>query len=417
MRILFLNPIGALGGGERSLLDVFATLRALEPSWELRLIVGADGALIEKARRLGMDAELLPMPEELLVLGDASSGLGLLKRAGSAWLGARRYARELGKRVAALKPDLIHSNGMKFHLLTRMIGRVRAPIVWHIRDFISSRKLMRHALRWAAPAAAVAIANSQATAADARKVMGRVPVRAVLNGIDVVHFSPGPGRSEWLDELAGMGALRQTGMSAPLLRVGLLGSYARWKGQDIFLRAAKEVSAECRVPSAEKKVASAGKNVRFFVVGGEIYKTRGSQFSLEELKGLARELGIEERVGFVPFQQEPRNVYRALDVVVHASTQPEPFGRTIAEGMACGRAVIAASAGGAVELFTPEEDAIGVAPGDVGGLAAAISRLSNDDALRARLGERARATAVERFSLERMGRELVGIYREVLSTE
>jgi len=61
---------------------------------------------------------------------------------------------------------------------------------------------------------------------------------------------------------------------------------------------------------------------------------------------------IENRVGFVPFQDNPADVYRALDIVVHASTKPEPFGRTIVEAMACGKPVIAAQTGGAAELFT-----------------------------------------------------------------
>ena len=49
---------------------------------------------------------------------------------------------------------------------------------------------------------------------------------------------------------------------------------------------------------------------------------------------------------------------RALDVVVHASTQPEPFGLVIAEAMACGRAVVVSSGGGAAEIVTPGEDAL-----------------------------------------------------------
>ena len=103
-----------------------------------------------------------------------------------------------------------------------------------------------------------------------------------------------------------------------------------------------------------------------------------------------------------------------LDIVVHASTQPEPFGRAIAEAMACARPVIVSAAGGAVELFTPDHDAIGVVPGDPDALAAAIARLAADPALRQRLGENARQTAVERFDRDRLGPQLMAIYQRIL---
>ena len=116
----------------------------------------------------------------------------------------------------------------------------------------------------------------------------------------------------------------------------------------------------------------------------------------------------------VGFQARPAPVFRALDIVVHASTQPEPFGRTIAEGMACARPVIVSAAGGAVELFTPDHDAIGIPPGDPAALAAAIARLAADPSLRQRLGEHGRQTAVERFNRDRLGPQLMAIYQRIL---
>src|SRR4051812_6736193 len=73
--------------------------------------------------------------------------------------------------------------------------------------------------------------------------------------------------------------------------------------------------------------------------------------------------------GFVPFQARVEAVYRALDVVVHASTRPEPFGLTIAEAMACGRPLVAARAGGAAELFEDEVEALGLPEVSAGALA------------------------------------------------
>ena len=122
---------------------------------------------------------------------------------------------------------------------------------------------------------------------------------------------------------------------------------------------------------------------------------------------------MDDVVGFVPFQLEPAEVYRALDVVVHGSTQPEPFGRTIVEAMACARPVIVANAGGAAELFSDGVDAVGVAPGDPKALSEAILRLAGSPELRRRLGEQARQTAVRRFDRRRVAEEVLAVYQRI----
>ena len=100
--------------------------------------------------------------------------------------------------------------------------------------------------------------------------------------------------------------------------------------------------------------------------------------------------------------------------MVHASTQPEPFGLTIVEAMACERPVVAVQAGAAAELFTPGHDALGVPSGDPAALAEALHRLCADAVLRRRLGGNARETALQRFNAERIGPQLLALYRGVL---
>src|SRR5439155_13548211 len=110
-------------------------------------------------------------------------------------------------------------------------------------------------------------------------------------------------------------------------------------------------------------------------------------------------------VGLVPFQSDPVDVYRALHVVVHASTQPEPFGLTIAEAMACGRAVIVSANGGSSELFTDGVDAVGIPPGNVKQLADTIRGLVDIPEHRIGLGQWARRKALSRFDRRRIGPE------------
>ena len=159
-----------------------------------------------------------------------------------------------------------------------------------------------------------------------------------------------------------------------------------------------------------------GLRVRAYVVGSALYRTRGSQHSLEELKRLAGRLGLSERVGFTGFLDEAPEAVRALDILVHASTEPEPFGLVIAEGMACGRAVIASEGGGAAELFEADINALSHPPGDAARLANRIALLATDRSLRARLGAAGRATAERRFNRARLASELIPLYRRVVSS-
>jgi glycosyltransferase involved in cell wall biosynthesis len=153
--------------------------------------------------------------------------------------------------------------------------------------------------------------------------------------------------------------------------------------------------------------------VRPYVVGGPLYDTAGSQYTLDELRALAGSLGLDGRVGFPGFAERPAAAFRALDVVVHASTQPEPFGLVIAEAMACGRAVVTSASGGAAELVTNNVDALTHAPGDVAGLAAAIERVTADATLRHRLGDAARARAERSFDPDVFSRAFIDLYSKV----
>ena len=104
-----------------------------------------------------------------------------------------------------------------------------------------------------------------------------------------------------------------------------------------------------------------------------------------------------------------------MDVVVHASTQPEPFGLVIVQGMAIGKAVITSAAGGAAELIQNGVTALTHAPGDAKQLAMRIAELAKDAGLRAALGTAARESVAARFDRHNLANEVLPIYRQLSS--
>jgi glycosyltransferase involved in cell wall biosynthesis len=103
-------------------------------------------------------------------------------------------------------------------------------------------------------------------------------------------------------------------------------------------------------------------------------------------------------------------VYRALDIVVHASTKREPFGRSVLEAMACGRPVIVSDAGGVRELVTHDDQGLTHPPGDADVLAGHIASLLHDPARCERLGVNGRRTAVAFFDRARSAAALAELY-------
>src|SRR6185312_5006427 len=152
--------------------------------------------------------------------------------------------------------------------------------------------------------------------------------------------------------------------------------------------------------------------LRGYLVGGPLYETPHSQLTRHDLQSMIDARQLTGRVGLTGFV-EAAAAMRALDIVVHASTEAEPFGLVIAEAMACGRPVITTGHGGAAELVAPGDDAVVVPPGDSHALSKAIERLADDRALRDAIGQRARESAVHRFDPEKMAIDLATIFENV----
>jgi glycosyltransferase involved in cell wall biosynthesis len=396
MRIAFLSVSAEMGGSEVSLLELVRGLRRLAQRVEPVVVVPRAGPLAARIVDAGGAVRVLPMPAALASFGEWSMrGPSALVRGGGALLNAAGalgpYRRALSALLDDITPDVIHTNGFKLHVIGSRAARAGVPVVWHVHEYVSRRPLSRRLLQHHVSRASAVVANSRSVADDVRIVLGpETPISTIYNAVDLQEFAP-EGDAVNLDTLAGLPAA-----AAGTVRVGLIATFARWKGHELFLRAIRRLGAESRV--------------RAYVIGGPVYDTAGSQYTVDELRALAASLGVGDRVGFTGFIERPSTAMRALDVIVHASTEPEPFGLVIAEGLACGRAVIASAAGGAAELVEHDADALTFAPGDAGALADAVERCARDSALRVRLGAVARRTAIRRFNPDLFAGEFLKLY-------
>ena len=397
MRIVFLSPSGELGGAETALLDILAAVRGARPDWTLRLIAASSGPLLAKAAAYA-EVAALPFPNALARLGEWGTrgsvaarlrlGAGLLSASAPAIV----YARSLHRCLRTFNPDIIHSNGLKMHLLAARVRPSHARLVWHLHDYPASRRLTARLLASQAHRCDAMLANSGSVAAQARRHFGAgVPVHTIYNAVDLERFSAAGPRAD-LDALAGLPPLPADG-----IRIGLVGTFARWKGHGVFLDALARLRA---LP-----------HVRGYIVGGSIYQTDASQYSREQLRAVADGAGLGDRVGFTGKVDDVPAVLRALDIAVHASIEPEPFGLVIAEAMACGRPVMVSRAGGAAEIA--QAGAVFHEPGNSEQLAEGLLELACDPARRAALGAAGRQAAVRLFNRTRLRDALVPVYESL----
>jgi glycosyltransferase involved in cell wall biosynthesis len=251
-----------------------------------------------------------------------------------------------------------------------------------------------HRIMLSRVARVVAVSQAVAHSLSAQGLFPAHKISVVTNGIDLKRF-------EEAERSSGRETFRQSAGVAPGRRlVGMLGEIKPLKGQEEFLRAAATLARRFM-------------DVDFIIAGSDTSRT-GEH--LAHVERLITKLDLRGRVHLTGWLDDAAPLLTSLDLFVSAS-HTESFGLTIVEAMASGLAVVATETMGAREIIEDGVTGVLVPVGDAGALCSAITKLLEDVDQRRRIAIRARRTARERFSLERMVDETEQIYREVLSAE
>ena len=167
------------------------------------------------------------------------------------------------------------------------------------------------------------------------------------------------------------------------------------------------VSEEKGIRHAIEAICTCDPRVQLLVAG------EGEQ--LEELKALAKTLGLSERVRFVGYISDPNSVFTAAEVALVPSLWNEAFGRVVVEAMANGAVVIATAVGGMKELFTDGNEGFFVPKADSQAIALAVNQLCNDRERWARMSFAGRLLAESRYATQRVAADYGKIYAELIA--
>lgn len=286
--------------------------------------------------------------------------------------------------------DLVHvNNSLGINFPSIVAARVlRVPIISHMRNFEEVHRMQIMAYEYVNKSVAI---TKSVEMFYRGKFVNNSKIELIYDGIEeheIQVTSPGCLKHEY-------------GISeSDFVTVGIVGMFMNWKGIDVFIRAMALVKDACP-------------NVKGFIVGDCL---PGDEEYKNYLIGIALELDLGDSLVFTGFRKDVYNVFSSLDIVVHASTSPEPFGRVIIEAMAMEKPVVATALGGPLEIIDHDIDGMLIPPGNPLALAETIISLVSNPNKRQQLGKNAAAKVDERFRMEDTVQKVEAIYDELLAT-
>lgn len=365
-RILFLDHAAVLGGAELCLLDIAKAYR--ESS---QVLLFESGPFQKRLEELNIKVRVLSVSNTALKVR-TSSGIRSLLAIPTLW--------SLARQVSAISQDydLVFANSQKAFIVAALASRLsRLPLVWYLHDILTAKhfsKLNRKiAIALANRFTNMVLVNSNATGKAFIEAGGKPElVNLLYNGISAEAF----------DHITDDQTAQLRG-ELNVKNVPLIGSFSRlsyWKGQHVLL------NALAKLPDAHA-----------LIVGEALF---GEEEYAVKLRIQASELGLDNRVHWLGFRSDIHALMKVCNVIVHTSTEPEPFGRVIVEGQLAQRPVVAAAAGGAVELIHDYKTGRLYHPGDDIALAQILNELLTDPDQAERLAKDGNQSARTYFSLE-----------------
>ncbi|MFN6468765.1 MAG: glycosyltransferase family 4 protein [Nostoc sp. SerVER01] len=380
MKILFLDQSGKPGGAELCLIDIAKPYRH-------DALVGlfADGSFKELLQQNNIPVEVL-RTEAIAVRKESSliQGLTSLGQLIPLIIKVVKKAR---------KYDLIYANTQKALVVGAIASLFsRRPLVYHLHDILSpehfSQINLHIAVNLANRFASLVIANSQASKTAFLQAGGRQDtVEVVYNGFESINYQT--------DE-SDIKKLQQNLELQGKFVVGHFSRLAPWKGQHILIDA----------------LAQCPPQVIAILVGDALF---GEQNYVQQLHQQVAKLGLGNRIKFLGFRSDIPQLMAACDLVAHTSTSPEPFGRVIVEAMLCEKPVIAAKAGGAMELVEHGLNGFLVTPGEPQELAQVIITCLQETEMTATIAKNARITASERFDVATINQQIAQLLSQRIS--
>ncbi|MDN5752401.1 MAG: glycosyltransferase family 4 protein [Nitrosospira sp.] len=380
MRICFISHTAGRGGAELALLELLQGLIA--EGVECRVLVPKTGPLLPALDRMHIPWRVIRYP--WMVSTRRRWWLSRIARTVKTLL----WAIPLARIIANWRCDVVYSNTITVGAGALAAWITRRPHIWHLHEFgyldhnlwfdLGERRAVHFMDRFSA----IVIANSHAVVKDYARYIKPYRMRVIYQAVTLRD------------------KMKQACDLIPddqFFQCVIVGSLQAGKGQDEAISALSEVV--CR-----------GVNAHLLIVGDG-----GKRFTAA-LRQQVKDHGLEQRVRFHGYAENPMPLIRAADLMLMCSHW-EAFGRVTVEAMLAGKALIGTASGGTTELIQDGETGLLYKRGNPTELADKIQYLYENPHERARLGAAAQRWAENRFTQKRYAKEVRDLLSEVLMTE
>lgn len=368
-KLLIFEPLSHIAGGQMVLINLLPFLMA---EFSVTVALPGDGPLKKKLDEMGINS---------IFLNPGSYALGR-KNIGQVLKYLYYLPAFLSRAFFLIKKfDLLYVNGAR--LLPLVAGADIWPakaIIWHSHSLISDKKSL-----WLVEKIArqkkikKIIAVSQALVSRHEELRQKTAV--VYNGVNAAIFYPSssPQKTDLKTE------------------IGLLGDLLPGKGHLSALKALAQLKQE---------------NWHLNIVGGA---RPGQEKFVQELKELALELKITDRVSFWGRQDKAADYLRAWDLLILPSIVFEACPLVVLEAMACGVPIIASNLGGTPELITDGQNGYLYDNRDENALPTALKKFFSLPATeKALIGQKAHDLFLEKYELKDMAQKIINLIKESL---
>jgi glycosyltransferase involved in cell wall biosynthesis len=167
--------------------------------------------------------------------------------------------------------------------------------------------------------------------------------------------------------------------------IGIIGNLQRWKGQMTVIEAVNLLHD--KYP-----------NMKCLLVGDSSNRNEDDIRYFKELTDKIMSYNLNNNIIITGYRNDIPDVLNAMDIFIHASIEPEPFGMVVLEAMGMGKAVIASNEGGPVEIIENNVSGILIEPGNPCLLAGKMDLLLSNKPLQNTMGQSARQRVENKFS-------------------
>lgn len=329
---------GNMYGGVEVLLENFKRFESACPEMKPSYILCFEGTLSKQLRKHGAELKFVSAPTFR-----------------KPWTVLRARA-ELKKQLTELPPDVLVCHEMWNYAIAAPVARaMKIPLViWHHNP--PSISWLRYFVKFYQPD--LAITCSQYVA---QNMKGIVPERLVHPCNSIL---PPPESSHPDNRLR---VRHQYGAAEGDVVIVCVTRLAAYKGQQVLVSAAALLKD---LP------------FRIWITGRPA--TNDERLFLESLVKQCKETGLEDKVRFLGFVDNVRDLYAAADIYCQPNISPEPYGLTFIEALYAGLPVVSTGIGGTAEILNDGQQAYGITvpPRNHKKLADELRELINNEPLR-----------------------------------